>query len=78
MENEDNKSRHAAEDPFTTMMFGRRNSVNTENENEQQSYTINYEELMVNIDKLVESAQNLKPLFHKVYPMIEQLWKKNK
>ncbi|MDR7000815.1 hypothetical protein [Neobacillus niacini] len=37
---------------------------------------IDYGELIVHLDTLVESARNLKPLFEKVYPFIEQFWKK--
>lgn len=57
------------------MMFGSRSS-GPEKE-PQQSSSIDYDDLMTNIDNLVESAKSLKPLFHKIYPIIEQLWKKD-
>lgn len=32
--------------------------------------------ILENIDVLMESAQNLKPLINKVYPLVERFWKK--
>jgi hypothetical protein len=72
---EERRGRRPSEDPFNMMMFGSR-IKEPEQEEIQQHPTLDYEEIMVNIDKLFESAQNLKPLFSKIYPMIEQLWKK--
>lgn len=67
------------EDMWTNFMFGSgpRHPPNIHQHERQtnQSY-INYEELMANIDTLMVSVQNLKPLFQKVYPYIEQIWKK--
>lgn len=37
---------------------------------------INYEELMNNIDTLMTSASQLKPLLKKASPFLEQFWKK--
>ncbi|MCQ6280970.1 hypothetical protein [Bacillus sp. EB600] len=73
MEEDKKSDGKVAEDPFSRMMFGSKSEVE---ENQVQQASLDYEELMVNIDSLIESAQNLKPLFHKVFPIIEQLWKK--
>jgi hypothetical protein len=32
--------------------------------------------ILENFDTLMESAQNLKPLVNKVYPIVERFWKK--
>lgn len=74
MEDNENKENHSSEDPVDMMMFGSR-SREKENVIQQES-AIDFNELMVNIDKLVESTKNLKPLFHKFYPIIQQWWKK--
>jgi hypothetical protein len=79
MDEEKQEESHYTEDPFSRMMFGSRANV-TENVNQndhQQNSSIDFDELMTNIDNLVESARGLKPLFHKIYPIIEQLWKKD-
>ncbi len=73
MEEDKNRDSKAARDPFSRMMFGSKSKLE---DNQDQQPSLDYEELMVNIDSLIESAQNLKPLFHKVFPIIEQLWKK--
>jgi hypothetical protein len=75
MDEDESRESQAAEDPFDMMMFGSRNK-NTETENLPPSSSVDYEELMENIDALFDSAKKLKPLFHKVFPVIEQLWKK--
>ena len=67
------------QDRFTSFMFGsrRRNQPHQQHQEPVQNQsTINYEELMMNIDALYESVQGLKPLFNKIYPFIEQFWKK--
>ncbi|XJZ28175.1 hypothetical protein ACF5W4_05085 [Bacillota bacterium Lsc_1132] len=63
------------EDHFSRFMFGRARRVPEE---KIQQPSINYEELMSNIDTLMESARNLKPLFDKVYPKISQFFLKKK
>jgi hypothetical protein len=76
MEEDEKRENHFSEDPFTRMMFGSR-AMNPNIENQpDQSSSIDYEELMANIDSLVDSARSLKPFFQKFYPMIEHLWKK--
>ncbi|MFZ7944580.1 MULTISPECIES: hypothetical protein [Bacillaceae] len=71
------------QDRFTSFMFGHRREHNPHHqtnhhrqEHTHNQSTINYEELMMNIDTLMESVRGLKPLFHKIYPFVEQLWKK--
>jgi hypothetical protein len=67
------------EDVWTSFMFGSgpRHPTNIQqNEPPANRSYIDYEELMGNIDTLVVSVRNLKPLFQKVYPYIEQIWKK--
>ncbi|EKN65398.1 hypothetical protein BABA_20531 [Neobacillus bataviensis LMG 21833] len=74
---------YTEQDRFTSFMFGSRRELHQRNhphhqhqEPEQNQSTINYEELMMNIDTLYESVRGLKPLFDKIYPVIEQFWKK--
>jgi len=79
MEERKNEERKES-DRFTSFMFGPgrhqpRQDHQTQEPSRQQS-TIDYEELMNNIDTLMESMKGFKPLFQKVYPYIEQLWKK--
>ena len=70
-----------AEDRFTSFMFGPRkegrgNRSHHREELRTNQSTIDYEELMTNIDTLLDSFRGLKPLFSKVYPYIQQIWKK--
>jgi hypothetical protein len=72
------------QDPFTTLMFGPQGTGrpifpyhgDSQQQFSPQQQGINYEELMENIDKLIDSTKGLKPLFQQIYPFIEQLWKK--
>jgi hypothetical protein len=69
------------EDRFTSLMFGNRRdnkgqTSQQHSEPNQLSPTIDYDELMTNIDTLLDSVRGLKPLFSKVYPYFQQLWKK--
>jgi hypothetical protein len=78
---QEEREKQTTEDRFTSLMFGpRRDSDGRRShqhpEPKQNQSAIDYEELMVNIDTLLDSARGLKPLFSKVYPFIEQLWKK--
>jgi hypothetical protein len=77
---EDQKSNEQSrEDRLTNFMFGtRRNADQDELPGISSSNqpTIDYEELMIHIDTLMESAKNLKPMFQKVYPFIEKIWQK--
>lgn len=78
-EPEKNEKEEWGHDPFTALMFGSRATDRHGRQIHQpaaQEQGINYEELMLNIDKLMESAKGLKPLFQKIYPVIEQFWKK--
>lgn len=72
-------SEHVEQDPFTSLMFGSRKIPSQKEiyqEPVQNGSYIDYEELMVNIDTLMESLRGLKPLFKNVYPYFEQIWKK--
>ncbi|MBO0961212.1 hypothetical protein J1P26_16030 [Neobacillus sp. MM2021_6] len=75
--------KYSRQDRFTSFMFGSRSEHHQQihphhqhQEPKQNQSTINYEELMMNIDTLYESVRGLKPLFDKIYPVIEQFWKK--
>lgn len=68
-------------DRFTSLMFGPRRDSDGQRsqqhlEPKQNQSAIDYEALMMNIDTLLDSVRGMKPLFSKVYPFIEQLWKK--
>ncbi|MEO2077537.1 MAG: hypothetical protein ABGX20_19550 [Bacillus sp. (in: firmicutes)] len=68
-------------DRFTSLMFGHDKQHPDHNHQQnpsQQQATIDYVELMENIDTLMESIKGFKPLFKKVSPFIDQLWKKIK
>jgi hypothetical protein len=78
---QEEREKQTTEDRFTSLMFGSRRDSDGQRsqqrpEPKQNQSAIDYEELMVNIDTLLDSARGLKPLFSKVYPFIEQLWKK--
>ncbi|MED1470210.1 MULTISPECIES: hypothetical protein [Bacillus] len=64
---------------FDQFMFGpgqrRQEQLQPPETNYSQNY-IDYGELIVHLDTLVDSARNLKPLFQNIYPFIEQFWKK--
>jgi hypothetical protein len=67
-------------DRFTDFMFGPRRreqpySPESHEPANGPSY-INYEQLMVNFDLLMDSIQNLKPLLNKFKPFVQQFWKK--
>ncbi|MDP4085122.1 MAG: hypothetical protein Q8934_10985 [Bacillota bacterium] len=75
------ENKESAEDRFNRFMFGSGGKPPVHPENEQdergpQDY-YDYEEIMYNIDTLIESAKGLKPLYNKVYPYIQQFFKKN-
>ena len=67
-------------DHFTDFMFGSRKReqplIPESHEPATGPSYIDYEQLMVSFDMLMESIQNLKPLFHKFKPFVEQIWKK--
>jgi hypothetical protein len=67
-------------DRFTDFMFGPRRreqplSPESHEPANGPSY-IDYEQLMVSFDLLMESIQNLKPLFSNFKPFVQQIWKK--
>ncbi len=79
---ESNDVQEVREDHFNRFMFGpsrekqQRNPRLHQGGHQPEQSNIDVDQLMMNIDTLVESVQNLKPLFQKVYPYIEQIWKK--
>ncbi|MDE3838209.1 hypothetical protein C0966_02260 [Bacillus methanolicus] len=70
------------EDPFKRFMFGTRRrpteSKTQENRSNNAEDQIDYMLLMENIDMLLDSAKQLKPLLNKITPFINQFIKKNK
>ncbi|EIJ81863.1 hypothetical protein PB1_02950 [Bacillus methanolicus PB1] len=70
------------DDPFTRFMFGpRRRPSERKTQNNHSKNTvdqIDYMLLMENIDMLLDSAKQLKPLLNKITPFINQFIKKNK
>jgi hypothetical protein len=79
MEEDQNSTKKKAEDRFTDLMFGSRRDNDPDEETEmkrENQPSIDYGELMIHFDSLMESAKNLKPLFQKVIPFVEQIWKK--
>jgi len=81
LEDQEESQEHFEQDRFTRLMFGPRrephhNHPHHHQESTHNQSTIDYGELMMNIDTLMESVRGLKPLFQKVYPFIEQFWKK--
>jgi len=78
---QDQSEAQSKEDRFTSLMFGSKRDDHGHksqhlSEPQPNHSTIDYEELMMNIDTLLDSVRGLKPLFSKVYPYIEQIWKK--
>ncbi|MCL6574438.1 MAG: hypothetical protein K6T88_22625 [Bacillus sp. (in: Bacteria)] len=75
---EENKEKN--QDRFTSFMFGPDRDHQESNHNHKDSPAnppaIDYVELMVTIDSLMESVRNLKPLVENIYPFLKQIWKK--
>ena len=74
--NEHNQNPH---DRFSSLMFGLVRMLNVlyqrKNLKPNES-SIDITGLIENYDKLMDSVQNLKPLFKKAYPIVEKFWKK--
>lgn len=68
------------DDPFTRIMFGPRkqNMDPIEDKNQLISFldNVDLDQLLENIDLLMASAQQLKPLMNKVGPVVQQFLKK--
>jgi hypothetical protein len=68
------------EDPFRRFMFGpRRRPAERDASNSRSDKAedeIDYMLLMENIDALIDTAKQLKPLFNKITPFINQFIKK--
>ncbi len=79
MEKERNRHQQSPNDRFSRMMFGdKRDGMRTNSYDSPDSHpsSIDFEAIFDNIGKLKESSQNLKPLIQKVYPFVEQFFKK--
>ncbi len=79
------KNDEIKEHPFDRLMFGSRQTSNHSTEKKAGSKVseyenllnqINIEEIMTNIDSLVGSAKQLKPMFNKIRPIFNQFLKK--
>ncbi|MBM4764241.1 hypothetical protein [Bacillus sp. B15-48] len=78
IEEEDNQH------PFDRMMFGSRtnppqsqkNQDDQKDDSSKNSDSVNLEELLTQIDTLMESAKQLKPMFSKIRPFFTQFLKK--
>lgn len=73
MKEQQQKDYQMAEDPFSQFMFGPSKQASS---NTPYPSSFDYEEIMVNIDKLITSGEKLKPVFKQIIPFIRQL--KNK
>lgn len=79
------KDRHH-EDPFSQLMFGKKNQSHTVNQSNQslplpaslEKYLngIDVNLLYENIDLFMQTAQQLKPIYHQISPYIMQFIKK--
>ncbi len=79
---EEDKERYSEnrDDRFARFLFGgpkrgQSRPVDPKPSSHDQS-TLDFGALLENIDALMESAQNLKPIFKKTYPFIQQFFKK--
>jgi hypothetical protein len=73
------QNKDTKQERFNSFMFGPGRDTHQSNQHQDTTTnptSIDYGELMVNIDTLMESLQGFKPLFQKAYPLIEQFWKK--
>jgi hypothetical protein len=67
------------DDRFSRMMFGdRRENIRDNQDSVPQANpsSLDIESIIENISKLRDSSQNLKPLFHMVYPFVQGFLKK--
>ncbi|MEH7181216.1 hypothetical protein [Neobacillus vireti] len=73
------KEKNRPGDPFSKLMFGdraesmQRSRQDVPNSNQN---SLDFESIVENIVKLKDSSQNLKPLFERVYPYVQQFLKK--
>lgn len=77
-ENKDNREQNDG-DPFNLLMFGQKGqAAKPKQQMMDNSFgsSLDLDELMANIDTLIESAKNLKPVFQKALPKFERLWQK--
>jgi hypothetical protein len=76
---EDKRGKEHKDDPFNRLMFGPRREENRtlhQESPEREKSSHNFDGLLENFGSLMDSAQNLKPLFNKVYPLVERFLKK--
>lgn len=77
--NMEKENQRIHENHFDRFMFGpnrnRRQAV-PHKAKRKSSISPDFAAIIENIDTLMDSAQNLKPLVKKVYPIVEQFWKK--
>jgi hypothetical protein len=74
-----NEHNNRSHDRFSSLMFGPRKPVERmakKEESKSNESSIDISGLIENYDKLMDSVQNLKPLFSKAYPIVEKFWKK--
>ncbi|MDQ0215673.1 hypothetical protein J2S13_002091 [Oikeobacillus pervagus] len=69
--------------PFDRLMFGRqtippqsRNGQNETNKKYEEGGSINFQDMMMNIDSLMTSFNQLKPMIKKISPLLDK-WKKS-
>lgn len=76
------EKRSAEENPFDRLMFGPSRSKKPQSPEPKQEdesnilNQVNLEEIMGHIDALMGSAKELKPMFNKIRPLIDQFLKK--
>jgi hypothetical protein len=68
-------------DPLSDFLFGPRRPRRDEKEQlpviqeEPETQSVDLSEMMIHFDTLMESYSNLKPLFSKIQPLIQMVWK---
>lgn len=81
MEEQSNKNEKSTVDPFSRFMFGPgrevTNTIRSGTRRPESQETVDFDELLMNFEALMDSASKLKPFFRKIYPVVEQFWKKN-
>lgn len=79
MEEKEQNMERNDDDRFNRFMFGpgRAHHRNTEKESKRSNpSSLDIGAILGDIDVLMKSAQNLKPLLNKVYPLVDRFWKK--
>ncbi|MBT2756394.1 hypothetical protein J7E71_10555 [Mesobacillus foraminis] len=78
IENQDEGHEHARSHPLDRLMFGDARPPKRRKQKEEAAILsqVNLESLMENIDTLMYTAQELKPIYNKIRPYINQFFKK--